>query len=64
MNIMEFKIAVIGSIIYGDKSLIVEKKGEERKPNRRGFYDDGLRKLLTNGSGDEALFKPIVVKNR
>ena len=53
---MEFKIAVIGSIIYGDKSLIIQDK-EAKKVNLRGFHDDGLRKILNNGTGDEALYK-------
>lgn len=60
---MEFKIAVIGSTIYGDTSLITEKKGQP-KNNIKGFSDDGLRKILNNGTGDEALYKEIVVKNR
>jgi len=56
MNIMEFKIAVIGSHLFGDLSLISDKKGDG-KPKFKGFRDDELKKMLTNGSGDGPLYQ-------
>jgi magnesium-transporting ATPase (P-type) len=44
-NIMEFKIAVIGDRMYGDRSLLVDGNGDpaERVENTpagiKGFYD-------------------------
>ena len=61
MNLMEFKIAVVGNKMFGDLGLIMND------PNRppqteKGFRDDNLMKLLDNGSGDENLRTPIQVK--
>lgn len=56
MNIMEFKIAVIGSHLFGDLSLISDKKGDG-KPTYKGFRDDTLKKMLTNGAGDGPLYQ-------
>lgn len=63
MNVMEFKIAVIGSHLFGDLSLISGKDGDTR-PKFKGFRDDGLKKMLSNGSGDGGLYSEIVVRNR
>ena len=63
MNIMEFKIAVIGSHLFGDLSILSTKEGENR-PKYKGFRDDGLKKMLANGSGDGALYSEITVRNR
>lgn len=49
-NIMEFKIAVIGDQMFGDKSLITDSnEPEEPNPsptNLKGYYDEKLFKLL------------------
>lgn len=50
MNIMEFKIAAIGTQLYGDLALIYDKKGG--KPTGKGFRDDGLKKMLEKGVND------------
>ncbi len=63
MNIMEFKIAVIGSHLFGDLNLIYNKQGDS-KPAYKGFRDDSLKKMLQNGSGDGALYSEITVRNR
>jgi magnesium-transporting ATPase (P-type) len=63
MNIMEFKIAVIGSHLFGDLNLISNKQGDNR-PKFKGFRDDALKKMLTNGSGDGGLYSEIIVRNR
>jgi phospholipid-transporting ATPase len=63
MNVMEFKIAVIGSHLFGDLNLISNKEGDNR-PRFKGFRDDGLKKLLANGSGDGGLYSEITVRNR
>lgn len=61
MNLMEFKIAVIGNKMYGDLGLIIQD------PNRppqteKGFRDDKLQQLLTTGAGDEKLPFSIDIK--
>lgn len=63
MNVMEFKIAVIGSHLFGDLSLISNKEGDS-KPKHKGFRDDALKKMLANGSGDGGLYSEIIVRNR
>lgn len=58
---MEFKIAVIGSKMYGDLGLIV--KDPQRPPQaEKGFKDLSLTKLIETGAGDEKLLRPITVK--
>lgn len=54
MNLMEFKIAVIGSRMYGDLGLIIN---DPLKPpqSEKGFRDDVLTKLVTQGTGDHKL---------
>ena len=64
MNIMEFKIALIGSHLFGDVNLIQNHSEQKIQPICRGFRDDDLKKLLTNGSGDKNLYQQIAVKNR
>lgn len=63
MNVMEFKIAVIGSHLFGDLNLISGKDGDTR-PRFKGFRDDALKKMLNNGSGDGGLYSEIAVRNR
>lgn len=55
MNIMEFKIAVIGSNLFGDTVLI--SNTENTKPLGPGFRDDNLTKLLSTGAGDKPLYQ-------
>lgn len=62
MNIMEFKIALIGSHLFGDTNLI--SNTEDNKPTGRGFQDEALKKLLCIGAGDKPLYQDIVVRNR
>ena len=61
MNLMEFKIAVIGSKMYGDLGLIM--KDPNRPPQaEKGFRDDSLTKLIDTGAGDDRLSHPISIK--
>lgn len=54
MNLMEFKIAVIGTKMYGDLGLII--KDPSRPPQtEKGFRDDTLKRLVTQGNGDHKL---------
>jgi hypothetical protein len=45
MNIMEFKIAAIGSHLYGDLALISDTN-ELGKPMDKGFRDEKLKRML------------------
>lgn len=61
MNLMEFKIAVIGTKMYGDLGLILNDPS--RPPQtQKGFRDDTLTKLVTQGAGDHKLQFPIDVR--
>ena len=61
MNLMEFKIAVIGSRMYGDLGLII--KDPLRPPQEeKGFRDNDLTKLIETGAGDSRLPQSITVK--
>lgn len=54
MNLMEFKIAVIGQRIFGDIGLIV--KDPARPPQaEKGFHDADLTALLDKGVNNSAL---------
>ena len=49
MNLMEFKIAVIGTKLYGDLGLVI--KDPTRPPQtEKGFHDDSLMGLITKGT--------------
>lgn len=59
---MEFKIAVIGSKLYGDLGLII--KDATRPPQTaKGFNDEELKALITKGTGNFAVSN-ITVKDR
>ena len=61
MNLMEFKIAVIGSRMYGDLGLVI--KDPLRPPQEeKGFRDDDLTKLIQTGGGDSRLPASITIK--
>lgn len=51
-NKMEFKLAVIGSKLFGDESLLTEQVGitsqilSEEELRIKGFYDSKLSKIL------------------
>lgn len=62
MNLMEFKIAVIGTHLFGDLGLVTDPA--ESKPQTKGFKDDALKKILNFGAGDGPLYQQITVKNR
>lgn len=48
MNLMEFKIAVIGKKMYGDLGLII--KDANRPPQtEKGFHDQELTNLINKG---------------
>ena len=64
MNLMEFKIAVIGEQLYGDISLIAPDKNGKKEQEHKGFYDEGLTKLVNQGTGNEPLKEPIRVRDR
>lgn len=60
-NMMEFKIAVIGTKMYGDLGLIIDDP--QRPPQvEKGFRDDELTNLVEKGVGDRQLDSPIEVK--
>lgn len=61
---MEFKIAVIGSHLFGDLNLIAPNQQGDNRPKYKGFRDEQLKKLLANGSGDGGLYNEITVRNR
>ena len=61
MNIMEFKIAVIGNQMFGDLSIIA---GKGPKSNEKKFKDDKLKNLLAKGIGDRPINPSISVKDR
>lgn len=62
MNLMEFKIAVIGSRMYGDLGLII--KDPSRPPQAaKGFNDEELAELVRSGNNNFAV-QNIVVKDR
>ena len=54
MNLMEFKIAVIGTKLYGDLGLII--KDPRRPPQTlKGFHDDELSNLITKGANNHPI---------
>lgn len=62
MNLMEFKIAVIGSKMYGDLGLVI--KDPSRPPqSEKGFHDEELRQMVTKGNGNYAV-KDMTIKDR
>ena len=62
MNLMEFKIAVIGSKLYGDLGLVI--KDPKRPPQTlKGFHDDELQGLITKGTNNNSI-NEIAVKDR
>ena len=67
MNIMQFKIAVVGNQMFGDISLIApepnQKKVENEKEKFAGFKDEKLKKLLETGTGDKQLDMQITIKD-
>jgi hypothetical protein len=42
MNLMEFKIALIGQKLYGDLSLISNSVANQNNQTEKGFKDDRL----------------------
>ena len=48
MNLMEFKIAVIGRRLYGDIGLIMNNPNYPPQTTK-GFRDDALTKLVQRG---------------
>ena len=61
MNLMEFKIAVIGSKMFGDLGLIMNDPNMPPQ-TEKGFRDDKLTQLIETGAGNEGLSVPIHVK--
>jgi magnesium-transporting ATPase (P-type) len=62
MNLMEFKIAVIGSKMYGDLGLVI--KDPSRPPqSEKGFHDEELRQMVSKGNGNYAV-KDMTIKDR
>ena len=62
MNLMEFKIAVIGNKLYGDIGLVI--KDPNRPPQQfKGFRDMELENLINKGTGNFAV-NDVVVKDR
>ena len=59
MNIMEFKIAVIGTQMFGDLSIF--SKGSVK--GSKEFKDQRLKKLLAYGVGNKNISPSIVVKD-
>lgn len=55
LNVMEFKIALIGAHLFGDTNLIAQS--EDGKPRDHGFKDETLAKLLNTGAGDQPLYQ-------
>ncbi len=54
MNLMEFKIAVIGQRMFGDLGLIINDP--KRPPQvEKGFFDNDLTGLLTKNIGDNEI---------
>lgn len=58
MNLMEFKIAVIGTRMFGDLGLIANDIPVQ---DEKGFQDPKLKALIEGGS-NESLAQPITVK--
>ena len=63
MNIMEFKIAVIGAQMFGDLSIFSRGGGISVKGSKE-FKDQTLKKLLAYGVGNRDINPSIVVKDR
>lgn len=62
MNLMEFKIAVIGQKMYGDLGLII--KDPLRPPQvEKGFRDDELKGLIDKGANNIPV-NDVFVKNK
>lgn len=61
MNIMEFKIAVIGPRMYGDLSVI---DGKNPSSKDKTFKDENLKRLLAKSQGNQKLNFELVVKDR
>lgn len=62
LNLMEFKIAVIGSKMYGDLGLIINDPN--RPPQKeKGFNDLELKTLIEKG-GNNISVNDVFVKNR
>ena len=62
MNLMEFKIAVIGKRMYGDLGLII--KNSDRPPQiQKGFYYQELLNLLNKGTNSSPV-NDISVRDR
>ena len=62
MNIMEFKIAIIGTQMFGDLSIF--SRGAVSIKGSKEFKDQRLKKLLANGVGNKNANPSIIVKDR
>jgi len=62
MNLMEFKIAVIGSKMYGDLGLII-KDHNYPPQTEKGFHDETLNGLINKGT-DNIPVNDLIVKDR
>lgn len=62
MNLMEFKIAVIGRKMFGDLGLIMDES--TRPPQvEKGFQDNDLKDLIAKGINNTSL-SDIFVRNK
>lgn len=59
MNIMEFKIAVIGNQMFGDLAAITGGASKERN-----FNDQKLRRLVRDGLADRDIHPSVIVKDK
>lgn len=62
MNLMEFKIAVIGRKLYGDLGLVIKDSNRPPQTNK-GFLDKQLTDLIFKGQNNIAV-NDVFVKNR
>lgn len=62
MNLMEFKIAVIGTKMFGDLGLVI--KDPKRPPQtEKGFHDEELYNLVNKGANNHSI-NEITVKDK
>jgi hypothetical protein len=62
MNLMEFKIAVIGHKMFGDMGLLMNDPA--RPPQlEKGFNDEDLKSLITKERNNTAV-KDVFVRNK
>jgi len=60
---MEFKVACVGTQMYGDLSLLSHDRDKPAK-REKGFHDDDFKKMIRAPDSRHNAIKPVYIKDR